>query len=67
MLPDGMLGTGVAEKAREMYPDLGVVFTSGYPDDKISDLKLNGAPPGFIRKPYIISELTALLQDVLIK
>lgn len=51
----GMSGTELAEQARQIRPDVKVVLTSGYIDGP----PIKNVP--FLRKPYRVSELAALV------
>jgi PAS domain S-box-containing protein len=65
VLPEGMDGLQLAERARELRPELRVLFTSGYPDQII---ERHGGPAGklpLLRKPYRRDELAEALRDAL--
>jgi CheY-like chemotaxis protein len=51
----GMSGTELVKEARELRPDLKIVLTSGYVDGP----PVKNVP--FLRKPYRVSELAALV------
>jgi CheY-like chemotaxis protein len=53
----GMSGPDLAEQARNIRPDLKVVLTSGYVDGP----PVKNIP--FLRKPYRVSELAALVMQ----
>jgi FixJ family two-component response regulator len=53
----GMTGTELAESARQIRPELKVVLTSGYIDGP----PVKNVP--FLRKPYRVSDLAALVFD----
>lgn len=60
----GMNGAEVAKAARERWPDLPVVLTSGYADsDAINRAVGNGAR--ILRKPFRIDELLGAVAEVL--
>jgi CheY-like chemotaxis protein len=61
-LPGGMDGTTLAELARRLRPDLPVVYASG----SVGKIEHFGAVPGalFIRKPYELDRLCAMLSEV---
>lgn len=65
VLPGGLSGPDIADEARGMMPGLKIVFTSGYPDGEVNDLRYDDEKPWFIRKPYRRSELAELLVKVL--
>ena len=57
MMPGGMLGPALAKRARELRPDIDVLFTTGYADNSV----LSGTPgltaSEVIHKPYRNEEL----------
>ena len=57
MMP-GMDGPTFAGKAREMRPDLRVIFISGYAEDSFRR-NLNDIDFEFLPKPFSLNELTA--------
>jgi CheY-like chemotaxis protein len=65
VLMPGMSGPEVVERLRERFPDLRVVFMSGYPDpEAISAARLSG-PTAFVQKPFSIEELARAIRAVL--
>jgi CheY-like chemotaxis protein len=57
VLPKGMNGADLAERARALRPGLGVLHTSGYPERRLaSDGRLSDAD-AFIAKPYALAAL----------
>jgi PAS domain S-box-containing protein len=65
VLPGGMNGIELAKKARRLYPDLKVLFTSGYPEDALArhgpledDIEL-------LAKPYHRADLANKLHAIL--
>jgi len=65
VLPGGMTGVGVANEAKRLYPNIKVVFTSGYDDNEVAHN--NALTPGafLIKKPYRRAELLTMLKTVL--
>ena len=55
-LDDGV-GTAVAEAARERWPDLPVLFMSGYTDGSVTQEEISGGSIEFIAKPFVPREL----------
>ncbi len=53
VLPGGMLGPELAERARGILPSLGVVFMSGY-NEQQNELEkaVNGGPLRLLQKPF---------------
>ena len=65
LMPGGMTGVELAERARKMRPDIRVVYTSGFPADALGERKEN-APVGILlRKPFQRSEFAAVLNECL--
>ena len=65
VMPGGMNGRQLADAARELRPELPVLYTSGYADDVIG--KYGGLEPGIklINKPYRRAEVARRLRQVL--
>lgn len=64
VMPD-MNGEELAHKIMENFPDIPVLFTSGYSDDL---LKINGQlkqKVNFLQKPYSITSLLKKIRDIL--
>jgi signal transduction histidine kinase/CheY-like chemotaxis protein len=64
VLPGGLSGPDIVNKARIRIPDLKVILTSGYPDGENNDWT-NDEHPWFLRKPYRRTELAELFKKVL--
>lgn len=67
VMPEGMQGTDLAKKLREMHTDLPIVLMSGYPRE--AAINGNGVHPNDFQlmKPVEISELSAVLRRALEK
>lgn len=65
VMPGGVSGIDLAEKARILRPELGILLTSGYALDTLMDR--GRFPPGmaFLNKPYRKHELSLALRRVL--
>jgi len=65
MMPGGMDGRELARKAREIRPNLPVLYTSGYAADVLQ--KEGRLDPGvrLLGKPYPLAELSRQLRDAL--
>jgi CheY-like chemotaxis protein len=61
----GMNGRELAETLLETRPQLGVLFTSGYPSDTVVRRGIADASAAFIEKPYLPDELAAKVREVL--
>jgi len=58
----GMSGPELVHVVRERFPEIRVLYMSGYADDEIEDLDRDAA---FLQKPFTPSELTAKVAAVL--
>ena len=65
ILPGGMLGRELAERAQALRPDLCVLFTSGYTQNAIVHNGRLDEGVHFVSKPYKKAELGAKLRQVL--
>jgi len=65
VLPGGLCGEELAVAARRLRPGLGVLYTSGYAEIRLSDAAGEGGRYGFIGKPYSKAELAVRLRAVL--
>lgn len=66
MMPGGMNGVALAREARERWPDVKVVLTSGFPDADIDKgLGEFGDTTQLLSKPYRRDELAAALRSAL--
>ncbi len=62
----GMRGTELAKAARERYPDLGILFMSGYADTGVNDWRLAARNRSrFLAKPFGTAELVREAQALL--
>jgi len=55
----------VARTCRERWPDMAILFTSGYESLSAGEMDLGGPGIGFIRKPYMPEALTLKILDML--
>ena len=62
-MPGDVTGIEVAARLREQRPDLPVVIATGRPDVK-APAQMREAGFVFLRKPYLPSELVAILQHL---
>ncbi len=60
-----MRGDVLAEKLRDQYPTLPIVFISGYEREIQPDALLAKGNAVFLPKPFDVENLTAILQTVL--
>lgn len=62
MMP-GMTGPKMVEKIHVKYPDMKIIFMSGYAEDTLSDY--NFAHINFLAKPFTLKQLTSKVQEVI--
>ncbi|MGE4312973.1 MAG: ATP-binding protein [Pseudobdellovibrionaceae bacterium] len=62
IMPD-MDGPVMAEKIREKFPDLKIIFISGYTEEKLKDHM--GKNVWFLPKPFTLTQLAAKVKEVL--
>jgi CheY-like chemotaxis protein len=60
-----MGGRAVAERARELHPDIKVLFVSGYTDDVILKNQLLERDVTLLQKPFTPSTLAFKVREVL--
>jgi two-component system cell cycle sensor histidine kinase/response regulator CckA len=60
----GMDGPALVKKARALYPELKIIFMSGYAEEQLrSSVEIDNA--GFLSKPFSVAEITARVADAL--
>jgi CheY-like chemotaxis protein len=64
IMPGGINGKELAEAARQVRPDLKVLFTSGFPGDSLGNVELE-AGAALLGKPYRRIDLARKLRAVL--
>ncbi len=57
-------GIEAAEKLQEMNPGLKVIFITGYEDQASYEKAMELKPAGFVRKPFMINDITAVLEKI---
>jgi FixJ family two-component response regulator len=55
----------MAERLKSLYPDLRVLFMSGYSADVISHRGVLGDGVNFLQKPFSMTELAARVRQAL--
>jgi CheY-like chemotaxis protein len=65
VMPGGVSGVELAEKLVTEFPQLKVVFMSGYTADEVSPELLKRANASFIQKPYGHAELATVVRNAL--
>jgi CheY-like chemotaxis protein len=65
VLPGGMTGAQVAARARELHPDLKILFTTGYARNAIFHHGRLDKGVQLLTKPFSFTDLAAKIRDVL--
>ena len=65
MMPGGMNGVELAQRATEMNSQIRVIYCSGFPADALKERALSLTEGPLLRKPYQRSELLAIVSKVL--
>ncbi len=61
----GMGGKETVEKLLKLYPDAKIIVSSGYSDDAVMSNYKEYGFKGMLKKPYTLSELASLIDEVL--
>ncbi|MBA5876506.1 MAG: response regulator [Nitrospira sp. CR1.2] len=65
MVMPQMTGPALAERLRRQWPDLRVLFMSGYAEGSVLPTFLAEPGTGFIQKPFLPTELARKLRELL--
>jgi len=65
MMPGGMLGPALAKRARELRPDIEVLFTTGYAETTVLASTAGLSSSDVIYKPYRNEDLAMRIRYVL--
>ena len=65
VMPGGVSGWELAAQAREMIPELKVLFTSGYPLESLASRGQVDAEARLLAKPYRLAELARRVREAL--
>ncbi len=65
IMPGGMNGVELAERARELNPSLKVIYSSGFPADALVERNGTMVDGPLLRKPYHRAEFAAMVQRVM--
>jgi CheY-like chemotaxis protein len=60
-----LTGTALADKVKTLYPDVKVVFMSGYADETLANRGTLEAGMAFIQKPFTLEVLARKIRQVL--
>ena len=58
-------GTAVAARLREQWPELRVLYTSGYPRNELGSEEIGGSGADFLPKPFTVRELERKIGELL--
>lgn len=61
----GITGTAMVEEVRKIYPDMPVIFISGYAEDVFNDTEMQDQPFHFLPKPYTLKQLASKVKEVM--
>ena len=62
-----MNGHQLTEFLRAEYPDISIIFVSGYADDLIENYQMHQENFGFLQKPYSMQQLAQKIREILTK
>jgi two-component system cell cycle sensor histidine kinase/response regulator CckA len=60
-----MSGREVGDNLRTLYPEVKVLFMSGYTDEALLGHGISDAPASFLQKPFTVEALTQMVRNVL--
>jgi two-component system cell cycle sensor histidine kinase/response regulator CckA len=60
-----MSGPELAEQAAQLYPNLKVLYISGYADEELRERHIQNAVPILLEKPFTSDTLARRVQEVL--
>ena len=61
----GICGRALIDRLRATVPGVGVIFMSGYTDDKLAEGGILDADTKFLQKPFSMAELAAAIKSAL--
>ncbi len=61
VMPGGMNGAELAQKVRQLLPNVKLIYSSGYPADALTDRTLKLADAPLLQKPYERAEFRAVV------
>jgi CheY-like chemotaxis protein len=65
IMPGGMNGVELAHKARQLSPNLKIIYSSGFPADALTERSGMQVDAPLLRKPYQRAEFAAMIQRTL--
>jgi PAS domain S-box-containing protein len=65
VMPGGMNGVELVEKARALRPDLKIIYSSGFPAEALAERSMSLVDGPLLHKPYQRNEFTAIIHRVM--
>jgi len=65
VMPGGMNGVELVEKARILRPDLKIIYSSGFPAEALAERSMSLVDGPLLHKPYQRNEFTAIIHRVM--
>jgi len=65
VMPGGMNGVELVEKARALRPNLKIIYSSGFPAEALAERSMSLVDGPLLHKPYQRSEFTAIIHRVM--
>jgi PAS domain S-box-containing protein len=65
VMPGGMNGVELVQKARALRPDLKIIYTSGFPAEALAERSMSLVDGPLLHKPYQRNEFTAIIHRVM--
>jgi PAS domain S-box-containing protein len=65
IMPGGMNGVELAQKIRQLRPDIKIVYSSGFPADALAERSMPLADAPLLHKPYQRAEFNAMIRGVM--
>ncbi len=65
IMPGGLNGVELAQTARQLKPDLRIIYTSGFPAGALQEQSMAIVDGPLLRKPYQISEFNKSISEVM--
>jgi PAS domain S-box-containing protein len=65
VMPGGMNGVELVQKARVLRPDLKIIYSSGFPAEALAERSMSLVDGPLLHKPYQRNEFTAMIHHVM--
>jgi len=65
VMPGGMNGVELVQKARVLRPDLKIIYSSGFPAEALAERSMSLVDGPLLHKPYQRNEFTAIIHHVM--